>query len=62
MHSHILNLLEYKDDLVKLNSKVLRLDFLAEGYNETKSVLESLESRIKADGSWTYGHFKRGVL
>jgi U32 family peptidase len=60
-NSHILNLIEYKDELIKFGSKVLRLDFLEEGYNETISVLESLNGE-KSEGLWTYGHFKRGVL
>lgn len=61
-NSHILNLIEYKDDLIKIKSNVLRLDFLEEGYDVTKLVLESFINGKKSEGSWTYGHFKRGVL
>jgi len=58
-----INLIPNLEDLKRIGAKHFRLDFIDEGYGETKDILESFaEGRFEGSfDNYTRGHYKRGV-
>lgn len=57
------NLIPNINELKSMNIKSFRVDFIDESYEETKRILQALESEKWEDdfSKFTRGHFKRGV-
>lgn len=60
-NSQALYLLDQMEEVQKLGAGAYRILFTTEGREEVRKVLAGLAERKKPEGSFTRGHFKRGV-
>jgi len=62
LNSYPLNLIEEKEDLIKLGVNSFRVEFRDESKNEVKNVIKMIRNEIEIDNNkYTKGHYRRGI-